>query len=182
MNSVTIRVAKRLLAAALSATSSAPNGVFTPDFASNISFFQKESDLSATGKLDQDTWKALIARTSPISSSSPASAISALQDALSALGFPAKIDGVWSSSTTAALASFRSSRSLNPSSSPSATTPTDWLFLVSWCNPSTGSYWFDAGWPQGVLDVLTLACLRYSGFEFATFECWRGREGPGQVR
>jgi hypothetical protein len=52
------------------------------------------------------------------------------------------------------------------------------MFLSSWCSPASGSFWFDAGWPQGEMDILTLSCLRFAGFQFATFECWRGR--PGQ--
>lgn len=180
MNSATIRLAQRLIAAALN-SSVAPDGVFSQSLLANITHFQKTAALPATGRLDEPTWTALIAASSPVTPSSPAIAISALQDALASLGFPVKIDGIWGSSTTAAFASFRSTRSLPPPSSHPSTTPTDWLLLSSWCQNSAGSFWFDAGWPQGVLDVLTLACLRYSGFEFATFECWRGREGPGQV-
>jgi hypothetical protein len=182
MNSATIRIAQRLLAAAFNAAELVPDGVFTPGFAANITLFQEKMSLPATGKLDQGTWQALVASTSPVSPSSQINAISALQDALSSLGFPVTIDGAWGNSTTAAFASFRSTRSLPPPSPLPATTPTDWLLLTSWCVPSAGSFWFDAGWPQGVLDVVTLSCLRNSGFEFATFECWRGREGPGQVQ
>jgi hypothetical protein len=180
MNAGTIRVAERLIAAALNATSYTPDGIFTAEFAANISLFQARKSLPATdGILDETTWRAL-ADASTASPSSAAVVIAALQDALVALGFGVAINGIWDRDTTAALSSFRASRSLPPPSDPPSTEPRDWLLLVSHCNPSNGSFWFDAGWPQGVMDIITLACLRYAGFEFATFECWRGR--PGQEK
>jgi peptidoglycan hydrolase-like protein with peptidoglycan-binding domain len=180
MNSASIRLAQRLVAGALSAASSDPDGVFSEGFIANITRFQSLHSLPSTRKVDAATWRALATISVASPSSSPV-VISALQDALTSLGFVVKVDGSWGNDTSAAFTSFRSTRSLPPPSSPPSTTPTDWLLLSSWCVPSSGSFWFDAGWPQGVMDVLTLACLRYSGFEFATFECWRGREGPEQA-
>ncbi len=180
MNSATVRIAQSLIANALNETTFVPDGVFTDAFKSDITRFQLSFYLPNTsGVLDQPTWLAL-AGVSSVSPSSSSVAISALQRALSALGWSVNASGKWDRDTSAAFAAFRSSRSLPPPTTPPVTTPRDWLLLASWCNPTTGSFWFDAGWPQGEMDVLTLACLRYAGFEFATFECWRGR--PGQVR
>jgi peptidoglycan hydrolase-like protein with peptidoglycan-binding domain len=175
MNAVTIRIAQRLIASALNVSSFTPDGVFTPGFAANITRFQQSYSLPTTGIMDSTTWRALAALSS-IGPSSSATSIAALQDALAVLGWKIALNGVWDNDTSTAFAAFRSSRKLPPS--PPSTTPADWLFLSSWCNPAAGSFWFDAGWPQGEIDILTLACLRYAGFEFATFECWRGR--PGQ--
>lgn len=180
MNAGTIRVAQRLIAAALNATSYTPDGSFTAEFAANITLFQALKYIPDTvGILDETTWRVL-ADVSTASPSSSAVVIAALQDALVTIGFGVVTNGIWGSDTTAALSAFRASRSLPPPSVPPSTNPRDWLLLVSHCNPSNGSFWFDAGWPQGVMDIVTLACLRYAGFEFATFECWRGR--PGQEK
>jgi len=100
-----------------------------------------------------------------------------VQDALTVLGFQVPITSEFTAATQRALAAFEDSRAISRIGVADART---WQLLVTWCNSSlsTQQFWLDAGWPQGILAVQTLACLHNAGFVYATFECWRGR--PGQ--
>jgi peptidoglycan hydrolase-like protein with peptidoglycan-binding domain len=165
----------------------AVDGIFGPKTAAAVELYRKHSGLAVNGFLDHASWPHLVAVTSPLAkkgsllASGGGLTLNATEDVVRGLqrvlvddGFlhSSAITGSYGSQTASAVAAFKKSRGQGGSGD-SAGTETFHL-LASGCNASrdTQAFWFDAGWPQGVLSVDTLKCLHDAGFEFATFECW----------
>jgi hypothetical protein len=153
------------------------NGIFTNETTNEIESFQTQTGLPVNGYLNIDTWPSLISTVTPLKFGAAGRAVQALQDALTANGFNISINGLFDTSTAAALSSFQVARGATITSGAVVDQQT-WHLLATQCNISMpGHYWFDSGWPQGNIDISTLQCLRQHHFEYSVHECWTENNG-----
>ena len=169
----TVRLAQHLLAGVMRDKAFQVNGVFGPQTAALVRRFQTSQRLSPVdGVLGPVTWARLAAVAAPIRfERSQGQQVLGLQDALDVQGFACNETGRFDLQTVAALRAFQRARGDTTTDGRTATAQT-WHLLATGCN-TTGSFWFDAGWPQGRMSSTSLECLRkQGGMKFATFECW----------
>ena len=171
------RQAQRLLGYTLDLANFVVDGVFTDETTDQINQFEAANGLASNGKLNIDSWPTLVDKVTPLTDNDTGIPVEALQDALTANGFPVGISGVFDDATVTMLSSFQKARGANQISGQVVDSQT-WHLLTTQCNNSDvpgapGHFWFDAGWPQGNLNVSTLKCFRDHGFEYMVQECWR---------
>lgn len=183
----TVRLAQRLLGFALHEPSIAPDGVLGATTTSAIKQFQAKAGITnrsdvTEGFLNAGTWPVLVSgATVPLAESKQLSL--AVQDALTANGYPTPLTGAPDATTREMLMRFERDRGAAPgwsrkhdSFAALSVSNRTWHLLSTGCNssasPGRGAFWFDAGWPQGNMSSDMLSCLRSNGFEYATFECW----------
>jgi hypothetical protein len=168
----TVRLAQRLLGHALDQPLPV-DGNWSDATEDATKAFQLQAGLPITGALDATTWPQLSASCLPLTAGANGSLVSGLQESLIFNGFDTIVSGIFDLQTQDKLGAFQRARGASRSSGDALDEQT-WHLLVSGCNASaaTAAYWFDAGWPQGALALEQLQCLRSTGFEFATFECW----------
>ena len=145
-----------------------------PDiFAGDVYALQPDTLLTPDGDLGSATWQTLVAATTPIAAGAAGAAVGAVQDGLNAAGFAVPISGQYDAATVAALAAFQTSRGASVTSGALVDLQTMHL-LASGCNATlaTQAFWLDVGWPQGLLSVEALTCVRETGFRFLTQEVW----------
>jgi hypothetical protein len=170
----TVRLAQRMLGFVLN-ESIVADGNFTSATVASIKKFQEIAGINAStpGRLSAGTWPALVDACVNSSLAKSSLLTLALQDALTFNGFTTPLTGHLDDQTVQALSKFQRQRGAarQPPGSVDAST---WHLLATGCRSGIdgGAFWFDAGWPQGSLDVSTLSCLHAHGFEFGTFECW----------
>lgn len=171
------RLAQYLLAFALNDTDYVIDGVFTDQTTQDIESFQSLAGLEVDGYLNIDTWPSLTATVTPLTIGSTGLPVMALQDTLTANGFPVAISGDFDAATQTALAQFQSDRGASLTSGEEVDAQT-WHLLTTMCNVTIpGHYWVDIGWPQGSVSQETYECLGDAGFEYAVVECWREKDG-----
>lgn len=158
------------------------DGVYGPETTALVRRFQVDQKIDGDGETGPETWGAIQRALFPRSYSSSTANIvdesfKAVQDALTFQGFPCNTTGKFDSQTIRALRQFQAARR-DPTASGDGklVTPTTFHLLVTGCQ-TPGKFWFDMGWPQGSYSVETFKCLKNSGMEFATIECYV-EEGP----
>lgn len=177
------RLAQYLLGYALNDPNIAVDGVFTSETTEQIELFQGQAGLPVNGYLNIDTWPSLMDTVTPLSPENTRHAVStvdqspvkALQDALTANGFPTTINGIFDNETVASLSAFQTARHADVTSG-TVVDEQSWHLLTTMCNSTVdgGYYWIDIGWPQGNVSVDTFKCLHDErGFVYTTIECWR---------
>ena len=152
------------------------SGIFDDSTTSALKAFQTANGLPADGDIGSQTWPVLTETASSISyGANGMSAIIGAQEILTEYGFNVTSSGNFDSQTVSALAAFSQSRGADDTSG-KLLGPQQWHLLATNCNSSApnATFWMDIGWPQGLLSVETLTCMR-EYFGFITFECWLER-------
>ena len=153
------------------------SGIFDDVTTNALKSFQAANKLPADGDIGSETWPVLTATASSITAGeSSLSAIVGAQEILSeAYGYNLSTTGNFDADTVTALAAFSTSRGADDITG-SILGPQQWHLLATNCNSSSpnASFWLDIGWPQGLLSVDTLTCMK-GYFGFITFECWLER-------
>jgi hypothetical protein len=152
------------------------SGIFDDTTTSALKAFQTANGLPADGDIGSQTWPVLTETASSISyGANGMSAIIGAQEILTEYGFNVTSSGNFDSQTVSALAAFSQSRGADDTSG-KLLGPQQWHLLATNCNSSApdATFWMDIGWPQGLLSVETLTCMR-EYFGFITFECWLER-------
>ena len=152
------------------------SGIFDDATTEALKAFQTANGLPSDGDIGSQTWPVLTATASSITfGANGMSAIIGAQEILTEYGFNTTLSGNFDLQTVTALAAFSQSRGADDTSG-KLLGPQQWHLLATNCNSSApnSTFWMDIGWPQGLLNVETLTCMR-EYFGFITFECWLER-------
>lgn len=169
----TVKQLQYTLAGHLNEPSFKIDGVYGPETAALVRRFQTAAKISVDGATGPQTWGAIQSAVYPVKYGASGEVVSAIQEALTFQGFPTNVTGVFDGMTVMSLRNFQIARKDTSSNqNGQVATAATFHLLGTGCN-SGGHFWFDAGWPQGILSTETLSCLREQGkFDFVTFECW----------
>jgi len=167
----TVRLAQYLASSALNTNLQNASGIYDATTVKLIEMFQQKENMPIDGVIGAVTWAGLATANSGLRPGAVGAAVRALQDSLTQNGFPVPITGTYDNDITSkALQAFQLAH--NGTDTSGVVTQETWQMLVTRCY-SGGVFWFDAGWPQGKMDIDYLTCLHdTAGFRFATFECW----------